>query len=497
MARVIRFENNKVFSLDTQTLVIDGKEVGKPLKGIPFRIIEYLAENQNVHISQDQIRERCWKENTGAGLVSYHIMKAREAIRDEKISGTREYKYIVECDGKYYCPFAIETYDDNDIEISKVFSDTRDGDVLLEPREEWKVNKETFITFFNNMESCLLNAILDCDCKWGACTFDSESQNTNTCEGVLAILMSTQKEVYADVVDMCIDDLLNIVQEDGLVSKSLSIATVVPTSMFLCIAKLYEAEINYNIIESLTSKLWSSRDELGWGLYMRKMGKNANIGCTYWAINGIISNDIIRVKDEDLQKVLRGLFKFENTYSFGTTIRDINPKIPCLYATSMMYILYSMLSEENRKVVDKKYDSKEALNTIVSYFDNPFFLIEEEGINGVEIGGNTSVHTVSWNHMTIHYSLLALAIGVENNQFSCDELANITKRVINVFEENGYKDGSKIYWCGPRLSLDKGNRGKLIFPTMHALMGLSYYKNAILNWNNGKVDVNDGKQKNV
>lgn len=103
MARIIYFSKDKYFNLDTQCLYVNHQIVGTPLKGIPFKIMEFLAQNSPIPMTQEKIMEKCWKEDTGAGSVPYHIMKLRKAIKDEKIPGTKKYKYIVELDGKYCC----------------------------------------------------------------------------------------------------------------------------------------------------------------------------------------------------------------------------------------------------------------------------------------------------------------------------------------------------------------------------------------------------------
>ena len=108
MARIIQFEMNKYFNLDTQSLFIDGVEVGKPIEGIPFKILTLLATNYNVRFSADTIHDRCWEEGKEGGDVAYHINKLRNLIKDVKIPGTQQYTYIKCFDSKYYCPFKIQ-----------------------------------------------------------------------------------------------------------------------------------------------------------------------------------------------------------------------------------------------------------------------------------------------------------------------------------------------------------------------------------------------------
>ena len=138
-----------------------------------------------------------------------------------------------------------------------------------------------------------------------------------------------------------------------------------------------------------------------------------------------------------------------------------------------MYILYSNLSPDNKELVDKRYDYRKSLEIIIKEFDNPFFLIEEEGIQGIEIPERINVHTVNWNHITIHYSLKALSIAMYNNHLSQSEIIDVLGRISRLFKENCQLNDGKYYWNDPKISIEKGARGKLIFPTMHAIMGLS------------------------
>lgn len=103
-----------------------------------------------------------------------------------------------------------------------------------------------------------------------------------------------------------------------------------------------------NQAKELALKLWEARGQSGWGLYDRDMKQYTNIGCTYWALMGLNGYDVI--PQEEFQRYVGGLFRYENTFSYGGTIHDVNPKIPRLYATSMMYCVYQHLPlcTENR-----------------------------------------------------------------------------------------------------------------------------------------------------
>ena len=66
-------------------------------------------------------------------------------------------------------------------------------------------------------------------------------------------------------------------------------------------------------------------------------------------------------------------------------------------------------------------------------------MIEQEGINGIEINGKTSVHTVNWNHISINYSLTAIASAIEKEILSADELYSVLNRIIKVVDDNNEK----------------------------------------------------------
>lgn len=334
----------------------------------------------------------------------------------------------------------------------------------------------SFLQTEEKIETDLLKAIMYCSCKWGVCTFDEVPQNTNTCEGILALLASRHRNKYSDTIDDAINYLNNELTEKGLKSKSLDEETVVPTSMYVFLIRNifsdYEEKIGHII-----NKMWNARSSNGWGIYVKKMEKYANIGCTYWAIVGL--NGCDSIAQDDFQKYLRSLFKYENTYSFGRTINDVNPRVPSLYATSMMYIIYSLLSDSSREIIGNRYDSEKAIEYIVDNFDNPFYLTEQEGINGVEVDGKISVHTVGWNHMTINYSLTAIALAMQKGVFKMNMIGEILKRIEKAVIDNSEINEGKMFWSAPTMTLDKGNRGKMIFPSMHLIMGLSQIREAV------------------
>ena len=471
MAKIIRFNENKYFNLDERTLYVNGSKSGSALKGIPFRILELLANNSPNLITQDQIREKCWKEDLGEGSVPYHILKLRKAIQDERIIGTRNYKYIIETDGMYSCSSSIT-------DTSSTIS-LKEHNETIQPCDSRILYKEllAFVDTASKLQNGLLNSLLYCGCKWGSCTYDTETQNTNTCEGLLALLISNEHLNHTDLIEECLFNLSETIEEKGLLSKSLGMETVVPTSMYIYISSLYKGKIDKERIIQLSKILYLSKEQSGWGIYVKQMGRNTNIGCTYWALIALLSNDYI---DSNLvQKTIVSLFKYNKTNSFGRNIDEINPRIPCLYATSMMFILYLSLSPINRKLVGTKFDYKKALDIIVKYFDNPFFLIEDEGISGIEIPDRINVHTVNWNHITIHYSLKALSMAMLNGIISNQEINSILQRISVLYKENCQGDDNKRYWNDPKISIEKGNRGKLIFPTMHAIMGLANIIDAV------------------
>ena len=106
-------------------------------------------------------------------------------------------------------------------------------------------------------------------------------------------------------------------------------------------------------------------------------------------------------------------------------------------------------------------------------------MTEQEGINGVEVDGKISVHTVGWNHMTINYSLTALAIAFDRGYFKINAMHEILKRIEQVVIDNSEINEGRMYWSAPNMALEKGNRGKMIFPTMHLIMGLARIRDSV------------------
>ena len=238
MARIIKFTDNKYFNLDERMLYINGKPVGTKLKGIPFRILEYLANNSPNFRTKDQIRDHCWNDDRGEGTVAYHIMKLRQKIQDEKIQGKRDYVYIVEADGMYQCSRSIteENKETPKADIKSEYTIESNNIQFNEITKEFEASARA-------VRNGLLNAVLYCNCKWGACTFDMETQHTNTCEGLLALLSCNEHHNHTDILDECLSILSDALNENGLPSKSLGIATVVPTSMYLYLSSILKTKL--------------------------------------------------------------------------------------------------------------------------------------------------------------------------------------------------------------------------------------------------------------
>ncbi|MCI8584215.1 MAG: hypothetical protein HFH13_13960 [Dorea sp.] len=343
--------------------------------------------------------------------------------------------------------------------------------------DNYIMSLKDFMFVTENYIADYLKAILFCNCKWGTCTYDDIPQNTNTCEGIMALILAHQTENYADVIQKGIIYLTGEVKNAGLVSKSLGIETVVPTAMYLYICKKSDKKDLIKKAEKIAYELWSVKSELGWGLYVRNMFGYANVGCTYWAVMGL--EQYSNISESEFQLYLSSLFKYNGTYCFGQTINDVNPQIPCLYSTAMMYIIYMHLTKEYKKIIGKRYNREKAIAYIVKHFDNPFFLVEQEGIDGVEMEGKTSVHTVNWSHLTIHYSLRAIALAIENREIDEEMIREIIVRIYAVLEKYSGRSDGRLYWSAPNMTLERGKRGKIIFPTMHVLIGISYVRDTI------------------
>ena len=349
--------------------------------------------------------------------------------------------------------------------------------IFLEKNTQYKKSLEDFMVVTEDYQKDYIKSLLFCPCKWGTYSYDEVPQNANTCEGIIALLLAHQYDVNTDVIEKGIEYLMGETTEGGLPSKSLQTETVVPTSMMLSIVSNYKSNEFLKKVNPIAKKLWESRSESGWGLYVRKMKKYANIGCTYWAIKALA--EYIDIPENEYRTFIRSLFKYENTYSYGRTIDDVNPRMPYLYSTSMMYIIYMMLDEVNKQLIGKKYDKNRALQYILKEFDNPVFLVEQEGINGVNVGGNVFVHTINWNHMTIHYSLQAISIAIKKGEIEKESIPDVLERVKSVLAENSEHSDRRLYWSAPNMTLEREQRGKMIFPTMHIVMGLSCMRDAI------------------
>lgn len=476
MPRIARFNKDYYFNFDDNYLYTsDGKKVlESELDNTLKLVLEYLCENANCFLSKEQLKDGlARKKNDEAVYYSDTTIRGYiKRIRDKHF-------VYAECIGSKKGSGYIFIGSRIEKVVDSNGNDSNEKKSTISKIQSPGDFKEAIADFLKNeseIESDLLKAIMICSAKWGACTFDEIPQNTNTCEGAMALIASKYSERYMDAINDAIDYLSGELTEKGLKSKSLDEETVVPSSMFLYILKDYYKEPT-ELVNSIVSHLWEARSSNGWGIYVKKMNKDANIGCTYWALVGLSGYE--GIDRGALQKYIKSLYKYEDTYAYGSTINVANPKIPYLYSTSMMYIIYNLLSKKSRDEIGNRYNPQKAIEFITNNFDNPFYLTEQEGINGVEVDGKITIHTVGWNHMTINYSLSAIAIAIENGYYNSVELIELLQRVENVVTDFSEMSEGRRYWTSPSLSLEKENRGKIIFPTMHALVGLSKIRNAI------------------
>lgn len=454
MSRIAKLKNDYFINFDDHCMYSKDEKIVE-LSKRPLDVLEYLCSYPNCYKRiidiNNYLEEGCLSATAIRGYI-YKLRKYHPVIREVVTSNKSGYKYIG-------CKI-----EETDI--------PQKGD----SNDEFEYLLIDFLQKVEQYEGDFLKAIMYCPCKWGACIYDETQQNANTCEGIMALMSSRQNSRYTDVIEDAIEYLTKEIIENGLKSKSLGEETVVPTAMYLYLHQKYYNKGSEKI-EKIVNKLWKARSSSGWGIYVKKMEKYANIGCTYWAVIGLSKYNYI--SEEDFQKYLRSLFKYENTFSFGKTVDDVNPRIPCLYATSMMYILYDLLSESSKDSIGIRYNPEKAINYIADNFDNPFYLAEQEGINGVEVDGKISVHTVSWNHMTINYSLSALSIAIIKGRLKPNMIKAVLERIEGVIVDNSERNGGRLFWSAPNMTLEKGNRGKMIFPTMHFVMGLSRVRESV------------------
>lgn len=455
MTKIARLTDGYYLNFDDHCLYSkDGKAIELNIQNQPFKVLEYLCDNPNCYKRNIDINNYLDKGCLADVTIRGYIHKLRDAhpiIRKVLDSNSNGYIYKGS-KTEEITPSALVKHKDQPYSVAQ----------FIKTEEKYEIE--------------FLKTLMYCSCKWGACTLDSETQNTNTCEGVLAILSSEQKDRYVDIVDEALEQLLSSATNRGLVSKSLDEETVVPSSMLVLLALKLNHK-NDSKIQMIADALWNSRSVYGWGLYVRNMGADSNIGCTYWAIKALSEYNC--VQKNEFQRFLRSLFRYDDSYVFGHTINDYRSKMPKLYATSMMCLIYGCLSNESKKTLGRLYNYNKAIEYIVNHFDDPISLVESEGINGVEAAGKTWVHTVNWNHMSINYALMALSEAIRIGAFSESELLTLLKRIEKVIIDNCDEDNGLTFWSAPTMSLDKGSRGKMVFPTMHLIMGISAIRDAV------------------
>lgn len=453
--RVAELTEDYYMDFDAHILYHSGEAVAE-VHGRALSVLEYFCSYPNSFKTIDDINEYLEQGTLSSSTVRGYVAELMNThmIFEYVIKNRRGYGYK-------YLGNKIHTV----------------GEVFSVPEQGSSEELHNFVSAADEFLRDFLKAILFCPCKWGSCSYDELPQNTNTCEGVLSILMSGQERSYAGLLEEKIRYLAEETGQTGLQSKSLKAETVVPTSMYLYICKMYNEGILMDKAEELAGRLWNARGNSGWGLYVKDMGQYANIGCTYWAVTALKGYNA--VPEEEFQKYVRELFRYDNAYSYGPAIDSVNPRIPRLYATSMMYCIYQMLTVESRELIGKRYDPLKAIDHIVSHFDNPYFITEQEAIDGVETEEKVTVHTVSWNHMTMHYSMYAIALAIENGDIEEERISDILARAEKMIQDNSERSDGRLYGSGPDLTLERGRRGKMIFPTMHFVMGLSHLRCAV------------------
>ena len=444
----INFDDHCLYDINNSPLL--------EIKGRELEILEYFCNNPNNYRTtqniNDYLDDGCLSNITVRGYIS-NLRNLHSVFNTVIVSSKGNgYKYTGD---------KITTTQKTTIPITNIQT------------EQYKQN---FVAYINGF----IKSIIFCECKWGACIYDTILQSTNTCEGLLALLLSHKDKEYKTIINSQFDHLITSSTRAGLKSLSLDEETVVPTAMLLYISNTVDSSLHISdsrTLNNIAKSLWDARSFNGWGLYVRNMDKYCNIGCTYWAIIGLLSCNNINHKE--LQDFICSFYRYNETFTFGQYIDDVNPKMPSLYSTAMMFIIFFMLDDDSRKIIGNKYNYKKALNYIINNFDNPYCLVEQEGLHGVDTQNKTKVHTVNWNHITIHYSLTALSIGIQQKLINEHMMKNILDRIETLIVENSTLSDGRRYWSDPKMPLENGARGKFIFPTMHFVMGLSKFIDAI------------------
>ena len=454
----MNFDDHILYEGDVPSAEVNGREL---------KVLEYLCSYPNVYKTIDDINhyldEGCLSSSTVRGYVSGLMRKHpifRQVIRSKRGSG---YKYV----GK---------------KLRETEAAPPGGAGIREALSSFLASTEDLVRDY-------LRSVLYCPCKWGPYTYDETPQNANSCEGLLAILSAGQGKTHAGLVRAGLDALWDEAWETGLQSKSLHAATTIPTSMLLAVCSLVPGEAEKERARRIAGSLWRARGEAGWGLYVCDMQRDVAIGFTYWAVFALHAGRF--VPERELQAYARELFRYENAFCYGRTIDDVNPRVPRLHATAMMYELYQLLTRESRDYVSGRYQPRRAAEQIFKDFDNSFYITEQEAVEGVDRQSGITVHTVNWNHMTMHYSLRALALAMENGDLPVSCIPELLRRAEKMLRENSEKADGRLYASGPALTLENGRRGRLIYPTMHAVMGLCALRNAARRMAGGAAGASD------
>ena len=340
---------------------------------------------------------------------------------------------------------------------------------------EWLGYYRRVSKYFNILAGQCIAWLRNAKIHWGVIDTVEETQNANTCEGLLAIKKTKLDQRYKIIYEEALLNILNNVTDRGLISKSLNHETVVCTSMILYLFSM-ERKTNEKMLgfqeklDKIADVLWEVRCENGWGVYVEETNEeDCSIANTFWALRAL--NEYSISASDEYRNMLRRIFENANHSLFGYVGGDT----PRLCTTAMSAILYYHLDERSKEIVKEVYNVKEAINYVYDMFCHRGVECELEVLRGLDIK-SPGAKKAPWTHVTVQFATEALVSAYKNGDLHLIKMNYLIGRLKKVCKKrlvyvNG--NGQCCYYMPKDMEINK--RGIYTFPTAYMAWALSLF----------------------
>lgn len=323
----------------------------------------------------------------------------------------------------------------------------------------------------------LANWLVSLPQHWGVYDNSTNTQNANTCEGLLALKYIGYDREKSAFYHKVLNRLTANASEHGLISKSLHAETVVCTAMLLFLAALENPNTEIPemaVFRQAAQHLWDTRNEdTGWGVYCKK---TEDLYCcsvnTCWALIALSQYPAI-ANSYEYKTFCQQFFEMDSDGLFGFYIGG-KPK---LIATAMYLCLLHTLESQEQKKICKTFNYQKAVDFVFDRFVEKNVQTEKEELYGIDenCGG---ISKVPWNHITCGAALTALATAYRYGALSEVKWEKCLQHLELIIRENTVSLTSNKQYYIPE-GIDPPRIGTFTFPTAYLLWGLQMVQNAI------------------